>query len=177
MLPTLTTERLTLTPAAPDDLDALWALWTDADVRRFLWDDRAVTREEAAGVLDDCLAAAADGLGLWTVRAHGDDALAGCVGLLPANPPPGVGPLVALHPSRQHRGYAAEALRAVLGHAFATLRLPELVATVDVPNQASHRMVERLGFRRSGERQGPRYPMLLYTLPGPIGNPPGRSPL
>lgn len=60
-----------------------------------------------------------------------------------------------------------EALRAVLGHAFATLRLPELVATVDVPNQASHRLVERLGLRRSGERRGPRYPMLLYTLPAP----------
>ena len=39
---TLTTRRLELRPCAPADLDALHALFTDADVRRWLWDDEVI---------------------------------------------------------------------------------------------------------------------------------------
>ncbi len=47
-----------LRPARAADLDALWPLWTDPDVRRFLWDDRVIGREEAQATLEDCLALA-----------------------------------------------------------------------------------------------------------------------
>jgi RimJ/RimL family protein N-acetyltransferase len=167
MIPTIRTERLTLAPATDADLDALLALWTDPDVRRFLWDDREISRDEAAGVLADCISASEDGLGLWTVRVGDEDALAGCVGLLPANPPPGTEPLAAFHPRHWGSGYATEALRALLDHAFATLRLPALVAAVDVPNAASQTLVERLGFHRVEEIQGPKYRMIRYALAAP----------
>lgn len=49
-----------------DDVDSLWQLWTDPDVRRFLWDDRTVTREEAAVMVADWLSVRRQGLGLWT---------------------------------------------------------------------------------------------------------------
>jgi hypothetical protein len=35
-------------PFASEDLDALHALWTDPDVRRYLWDDIVISRERAA---------------------------------------------------------------------------------------------------------------------------------
>ena len=38
-LPELRTPRLRLRPFAVDDVDALHAVWMDAGVRRFLWDD------------------------------------------------------------------------------------------------------------------------------------------
>ena len=171
MLPELRTARLALAPAADADLDALWALWTDPDVRRFLFDDVAVTRELAAATLADTRAAADRGLGLWVVRARdGGPAPVGCAGLLPVTTAAEfeprlaglVEPLVALHPSCWGRGYAAEALAALVRHAFDTLGLDRLAAVADVPNAASDRMLRRAGFRALGECDGPRHRLRTY---------------
>ncbi|MEP0746976.1 MULTISPECIES: hypothetical protein [unclassified Coleofasciculus] len=43
----LHTDRLRLRPCQMDDLDSLHELWIDTDVRRFLFDDRLISREEA----------------------------------------------------------------------------------------------------------------------------------
>jgi [ribosomal protein S5]-alanine N-acetyltransferase len=162
----LRTERLRLVPAEHADLDALWALWTDPAVRRFLWDDETIPRERAAEVLDGLIAAGAEtGRGLWTIHADGE--MAGCCGLVVTTNADEPDPLCALWPAHQGRGYAAEALGALIAHAFADLGVRRLAATVDVPNRASHRLVERLGFARIGETQGPRYPMVLYALEPP----------
>lgn len=163
MIPTLRTERLTLAPATAGDLDAILALWTDPDVRRYRWDDRVVSREKAAAVLDDVIAISEDGLGLWIVRVEGEDAVAGCVGLRPT-PAPGVEPLVAFHPRYRGHGYATEALRALLDHAFGTLGFRWLSAIVDEPNEASARLVERLGFRRTEMVMGRKNLLLGYVL-------------
>jgi len=37
-----------LEPHAIEPLDAAHALWTEAEVRRYLWDDEIITRERAA---------------------------------------------------------------------------------------------------------------------------------
>ncbi len=50
----------------------------------------------------------------------------------------------------QGKGYASEAVRAVLGYAFLTLDMHRIAATVDVENEPSIRLLERLGFRREG---------------------------
>ena len=184
MQPALATTRLRLRPARADDADALWALWTDPDVRRFLWDDRVIGRDEAADTVADCLALAARGLGLWLLlprpaddaaddaadaAAH-EPALLGCAGLLPvgvaAEHEPRIAglvePLVALAPRAWGRGYAAEALAALLAHAGGTLGLSRLAAVTDVPNVASDRMLLRAGFAPLGESTGPRYPLRTY---------------
>jgi RimJ/RimL family protein N-acetyltransferase len=46
------------------------------------------------------------------------------------------------------QGYASEAIRAVLDLLFAELNLHRVVAECDVENEASWRLLERLGFRR-----------------------------
>jgi RimJ/RimL family protein N-acetyltransferase len=68
------------------------------------------------------------------------------------------------------RGYASEALPALLDHAFGALDLRRLEADVDPRNAGSIRVLERLGFQREGlQRQ--RYLMngevqdaLMYGL-------------
>ena len=49
-IPALSTRRLDLRPAVAEDLGALWALWRDPDVRRYLFDDVPVTRERSVSV-------------------------------------------------------------------------------------------------------------------------------
>lgn len=53
-----------------------------------------------------------------------------------------------LHPDFQGRGIAAEAASAVLRFAFETLHAHRVVAHLDVRNEASARLCERLGMRR-----------------------------
>ena len=172
MLPPLSTPRLSLEPAADTDLDVLWAIWRDPDVRRYLFDDEPVTRERAAGIVADCLAQRGDGLGLWLLRERTAPEVLGCVGLLrvttSARYDPrltgAIEPLAVLTPHVWHRGYAREALDAVLAYGFGALGLSEIAAVNDAPNAASDRLVRRLGFRLAGECDGPRYRMRTYWL-------------
>ena len=176
VLPTIDTARLRLRPARDGDVDALWRLWTDPDVRRYLWDDRAIERDEAAGTVHALGELAGRGLGLWCLERIGSDAaLVGCAGLLPVDAAAAVEPslagmvepLVALAPDAWGRGLATEALDALVLHAFAVLELPALAGVTDVPNAASDRMLRRAGFVAFAERPGPRYPLRLYRLERP----------
>lgn len=171
--PTLDAGRVTLVPAALADLDALWEIWRDPDVRRYLFDDQEVDRARAAEVLGACLGEASNGLGLWTIRerANGAGAVIGCAGLMPISwaeyDPTGTGlvePIVALAPAVWHRGHAVEALRRLVDHAFGALGLARIAGATDVPNEASHRMLTRVGFVPQRECPGPHYRMRTYLL-------------
>lgn len=174
-LPTLATPRATLVPATPDDVDALWALFTDPVVRRFLWDDEIVARDRVAETVAAAAQQNAEGRGLWTLRLLGADAVVGCVALLAVGAAAefeprmagGVEVLVALVPAAQHRGHATEALRALIEYAFRALPIDALHAAVDVPNEASHRAMLRAGFGVLGESDGPRHRLRSYRLPRP----------
>lgn len=48
----------------------------------------------------------------------------------------------------QHKGYAQEAVSAVLDYCFNSLKLHRITATTDTRNQASIQLLVRLGFRR-----------------------------
>ncbi len=69
------------------------------------------------------------------------------------------------------RGYATEAARAMVEHAFNTVGLSRLVAIVDPPNLASIRVMEKLGMHHEGRRNAhelePRHPDIeveMYVL-------------
>jgi [ribosomal protein S5]-alanine N-acetyltransferase len=174
-LPGLATPRLALRPCGEADLDALRALWTDPEVRRYLFDGEVVAREQAAAMLAEWDALAPRGLGAWTVRARGEPPLLGCVALLPVSTAAAFAPelagevelLAAFAPAAWGRGYAAEALGALVGHAFGVLGLPRLVAVADEPNAASRRMLERVGFVATRTCAGPLHPLHLYALEAP----------
>lgn len=179
MQPTLHTQRLALLPATPDDVDALWALWTDPEVRRFLWDDRTISLDEATATLADCLALAPQGLGLWVVHLQSAAAhdvisrrtMVGCAALLPVSTAAEhdvrlagmIEVLVALAPGVWGRGYATESLRELLRHAEHTLGLLQLAGVTDVPNSASDRMLRRAGFEALGEVPGPLHQLRTYV--------------
>ena len=161
-----------LSPAESRDLEALHALWSEPEVRRFLFDDQDVSLELARSILDSCLECAASGHGLWLVYPKDDRELLGCVGLVPTttaaeHEPALAGVLelvVSLGAAHWHKGYAREALAAVLAHAFGALEVTKVAAVNDVPNAASERLLSALGFQVLSEVQGPRHRLRTYTL-------------
>ena len=75
----------------------------------------------------------------------------------------------AVRPERWNRGFATEAVAALLAAARAPLGLREIWATVDPANTASCRVMEKLGFALSTSETGApikpgRPPSLVYAL-------------
>lgn len=56
----------------------------------------------------------------------------------------------SLHPDHWGRGYASEALRALIGHLFGDHRLHRVTAMTGADNRRSRALLERLGFRHEG---------------------------
>ena len=65
----------------------------------------------------------------------------------------------AISPRFRHRGYATEAARALVDHAFAALRLARIVATTSYDNAGSMAVMRRLGMRLD-RNPGPEPPWL-----------------
>lgn len=55
---------------------------------------------------------------------------------------------ITLAPAHQGRGYATEALQAVIGYAFGTLGKHRISAVTDAENQAAASLLKRVGFRQ-----------------------------
>jgi ribosomal-protein-alanine N-acetyltransferase len=166
----LTTARLCLRPIELSDAAALFSARGDPVVMKY-WDwpaQRTVSEIEA--IVREHVRSIANGETLWWVVAKSADgpAIGECdlseidshhrraeVGFLFAQ-------------AHWGRGYAFEAMQAVLAHAFGGLALERLLARCHVGNTASVRLLERLGFAYEGRlcghvaRDGARRDCLLF---------------
>lgn len=144
----LETQRLLLIPFDREHVPFLHRLWTDPDVRRFLWDDRIISMDEAAEVVEASL----QGHGMWVLRRKDSGEDVGFCGLREFDDPPQVEILYALFPEHWHQGLATEASREVLRYAFDELGLEKVYAGADPPNETSFRVMERLGMTFDSRR-------------------------
>lgn len=141
----LETARLRLAPYSPDDTDALYALWTDPQVRQFLFDDQIITPEFAQDIIERSVTSWREhGFGQWTLREMERPAIIGFAGLFRNDDGPGIELVYGLAPSCWNRGYANEAIRAVLGFAFKKHDVAEVWSRIDRPNEPSIRVMQRL---------------------------------
>jgi RimJ/RimL family protein N-acetyltransferase len=151
--PVLTTSRIRLEPMTSEHLPLLVELDADAEVLRYIL-GRARSVQEAhdhwAPICAD-VDADAVGLGWWVGWKTGDDAFLGWWDLSPTRPV-SAAPTTAeagWRLARRHwrQGYATEGARAVLEHGFATVGLDEISAATMAVNEASRRVMSRLGMR------------------------------
>jgi ribosomal-protein-alanine N-acetyltransferase len=171
--PTLRTARLLLTPVEQADLAALHAHWNDPRVGRWLWDGNPVAAEVVARLVERSTHTFQEaGWGLWALRPAAGAPLIGLCGLCPFDHGPGVELLYSLAPTHWSRGLATEAATAVLAHAFDTLGLPEVLATTDDGNDASLRVLHRLGATPlPGSRSAPRPTPASASVRSPARSP------
>jgi len=141
-------------PVGSGDLEAFHRLLTDPFVYRYLLDGQVLERSgTAAYVARSEQTFASWGYGLWLIRAAEREDILGFAGLVGRGDlPPSL--LYGLLPSCTGQGLAREAARAVVHHAAHVLTLPAIHADVDVVNADSVTILEELGFRSVGTRQG-----------------------
>jgi ribosomal-protein-alanine N-acetyltransferase len=155
-MPSLRTDRLELTAFADEHLAELHALFTDAEVRRFLLDDAVVPREWVAEEIRASRDRFAMGIGgIWAVREIGSRPIAGFVGYRHFFEPPDLQLLYGFLPAYWRRGLAVEAAREAIRYGFEDLGLSEIHAAADAPNEASARVLVRLGFTESHQAGAP----------------------
>ena len=149
-LPTLATGRLRLRELGTRDVDALYAVFSDAEVMRYWSRPAFATRDEAVEYLEHIHRGRAQRrLWQWGIATSDDDVVIGTCTLF-AND--GWRAEIGFALGRTHwgRGYAREAVACVVAYAFDTLRLHRLEADIDPRNAASCALVERFGFRLEG---------------------------
>jgi RimJ/RimL family protein N-acetyltransferase len=153
---TIGTERLVLRRFAAGDLDTFARYRADPDVARFQsWQD--YTREDAERFIEAMSRTDPGVPGEWFQFAvawetspargmPGRSALVGdCALVLDAGDPPTAEIGYTLDPAFTGRGYATEAVRALVGYAFDRLGVTRVRAVADTRNAPSIKVAERLG--------------------------------
>jgi RimJ/RimL family protein N-acetyltransferase len=162
----LTTQRLHLRPFTLADHEAIHAVYADPAVMRFVGHGAHATMAETSSALrvyGDVLDRRGYSFLAVTERASG--AVVGDGGLHPLG---GTGPDVelgyTLARSVWGRGYATELGRALVAYAFGVLGVPRVVAQVEPDNEASRRVLAKLGMTERAERAAYGRPHLLYAV-------------
>jgi len=140
------TARLRLRPFTLDDVDEIHRLFVEPGVRKYLWDDEAVPREQTASVIESSVALFnTNGYGLWAVFPGEEDRLIGFCGFWHFHDPPELELLYGIAPSHWGQGLATEAARAMIRYGFEELGFDRIAASTDTPNLASVRVMEKAG--------------------------------
>ncbi|HYD05068.1 MAG TPA: GNAT family N-acetyltransferase [Reyranella sp.] len=145
---------ITLRAVEEADGDALHAIFTEPGVRQYLFDDVLLTRAETQAHVEAAVAH-----GGWVILQDGE--VSGLTSLRPTGEDREL--MIAISERQWGRGVAFAAAQAAMRHGFETLRLPRILAAVDLPNARSHRLMERLGFVPMGEVDGPKYRACTYV--------------
>jgi RimJ/RimL family protein N-acetyltransferase len=153
VLTPIETDHLLLRAFTDADLNAFVAYRNDPAVARYQsWESISLPRAQA--FIQEQKALTPGQPGQWfqfAVALKDAGLLVGDVGLQVLVQHPRQAQLgVSLNPAYQGQGFATEAVTAALDYAFINLDLHRVIAVVDVENERSSALLERVGLRREG---------------------------
>ena len=163
----LETRRLILRHLVPEDLDGLFALYSDPAVRRY-FPEGTLTYEETREELEWFLHGHPQHpeLGLWATILKETGQFIGRCGLLPWTIDGRAEVEVAYMLAKEYwgQGLGTEVARAILYYGFEQLRLSRLICLIDRDNLASIRVATKIGMTFEKEGQDEKGPYLLYSI-------------
>lgn len=166
----LETKRLLLRRLIMDDLDDLYALYKDPEIRKY-FPEGILNFEETKEELEWHM----NGhpkypeLGLWATIHKETGKFIGRCGLLPwtIEGQNEVEIAYLLDKSFWGQGLATEAAQGILQYGFEYLKLSRLICLIDPENIASQRVAERIGMsleKRVDGIAGDNFPTLIYSI-------------
>lgn len=144
--------RVSLHPVEEDDLAFAKSVINHPDVRKGVGASEPKTIDDEREWRDSH----GDGEYHFVVRA--DDERVGIAGLHEDPTPWGYAEVgYFVHPAHWDNGYATDAVGCLVRYAFDERRYRKVCADVYAPNEASQRVLEKLGFEREGVRREQAY--------------------
>ena len=154
---TIETARLTMRPIGNDDAERIWPYVSNPEISRYMsWNAHASIEETRRFIADVRVRMDAGSTVAWVLAERDSKNVCGLISLIA---------IVRTHralrydkaelaywvgPPFQGRGYATEACRAAIAHAFEALDLNKVTVAHAAENEASRALIERLGFRKIG---------------------------
>ncbi|HSK12815.1 MAG TPA: GNAT family N-acetyltransferase [Phnomibacter sp.] len=146
--PEIRTERLRLRAVTPSDADALFELRRMDEVMLYLDRPRPQTIDEVVELIEKINTSFEQGEGIsWIIAEQGMEKAIGTIGFWRMDKPNHRAEIgYMLHPDHWGKGYATEAMHAVLLYAFDTLKFHSIEANINPLNEASKKLLEKTGF-------------------------------
>lgn len=144
------TDRLVLRPLRASDAEGLFAYRGDPEVARFQsWEPQSLDEMHALIAAEQGRGSDEPGWSQLAIAEAATGVLLGDIGIhILESDPRQVELGFTLAPHAQRRGYATEAVRAVLHELFVRLGKHRVVASTDPRNARSIALLRRLGFRQ-----------------------------
>ena len=163
----LETKRLLLRRFVIEDLDALFAFYSDPDVVRYIPDAPRTyeeTREELEWFRNGH--PKFPGLGLWATIYKETKQFIGRCGLLPwtIDEQQEVEVAFALSKAYWGQGLATEVARSLVQYGFEDLQLSRLICLIDHDNQASINVATKIGMTLEKESKDEYGSFLVYAM-------------
>ena len=172
MFPILETERLILREITKDDTNAIFDCFSNEDVTRFYGLETMQRSEQAEQMIDFFSKSYIEKRGVrWGIERKGVKGIIGTVGFnswLAKHRRAEIG--YEIHPEYWRKGYTAEAVFKVLSHGFVEMNLTRIGAIIFLENEASNRLLTKLGFQKEGVlrnymyQNGKAYDTNVYSL-------------
>ena len=166
----LETHRLILRRLLPDDLDSLFALYSDPEIRRY-FPEGTLTYEETKEELEWFLNGhpSHPQLGLWATLHKETNQFIGRCGLLPWTIEQRQEVEVAYLLAKEYwgQGLGTEAAKAIANYGFEQLHLSRLICLIDPENQASRKVATKIGMIFEKEIEDKFGRALLYAASNP----------
>lgn len=163
----LTTDRLTLRHLEQDDLEPLYALYSDPEIRRY-FPDGTRTLEETREELEWFRRGhpTRPELGLWATVERSTGVFLGRCGLLPwlIDGVEEVELAYMIRKERWREGFASEAARSIVAYARDVLHLTRLICLITPGNDASIGVAEKVGMTFEREHTDEFGPCLIYSM-------------
>ena len=146
--PVIETERLRIRKTMPEDLDFLFFLRSHKDVMKYIDRPCAKSKEDIVEMYEKMCAGAEGNTAIaWHIEEKESGKPAGQIGYYRNDKENHRGEVgYMLSPEQQGKGYASEALKAVLDYGFNEVKFHSIEANVNPSNAASIKLLEKHGF-------------------------------
>lgn len=164
MVPELLTPRLRLRPPARTDLEDIHLLGSDPEVMRYITFGKTQSRREARRDLAKRIRQSRGETGYWIAEERENRSFIGWFALkpLPGTQEHEIG--YRLMREKWGRGFATEGSLCLLNYGFGTLDLPQITAVAMPENQASRRVMEKIGMILRGTGIYYNTQCVVYTM-------------
>jgi [ribosomal protein S5]-alanine N-acetyltransferase len=152
VFPILLTSRIILRELDDNDLGSFIDIFSRDEVTRYYGREVIKSPDEANDLLQKMKSSFIEKRGIrWGIESRETKQLIGTIGYhlwSPMHRRAEIG--YDLHPDYWNKGYATEAINAALTYGFEEMDLNRISAIVYIENQASNRLLEKIGFQKEG---------------------------